>query len=150
MWGHMAAFAGAGGANYVYYPGGGSGGDFTQVLKFNGSHPTAPVLTNAGRTPVKFGYSSGSPYITSNGTSDSSAVLWEVYAENASGANARLYAFAAIPGSGGVLRQLWSAPIGLAAKFTVPATNDGHVYVGTRGSNTGSNPIGIVYGFAVR
>ena len=150
MWGHMAAFAGAGGADYVYYPGGGSGGDFTQVLKFNGSHPTAPVLTNAGRTPVLFPFSSGSPYITSNGNSASSAVLWEVYALNSSGANGRLYAFTAVPGSGGVLRQLFSAPIGLASKFTVPATNAGRVYVGSRGSNTSSNPIGVVYGFGVR
>ena len=30
------------------------------------------------------------------------------------------------------LTPLWSAPIGTASKFTVPATDDGRVYVGTR------------------
>jgi hypothetical protein len=148
MWGHMAGFSGAGGAYYVWYSG---VNDRIQVLRFSAAHPAAPVLTNVGHSAVKFGYSSGSPYITSNGGRPSTAVLWEVYAKSGTGANARLYAYAAIPGASGVLRKLWSAPIGVAAEFTVPATSGGRVYVGTRGDeNAAGQPIGAVYGFAVR
>ena len=50
--------------------------------------------------------------------------------------------------STGPLTEIWSAPIGIAAKFTVAATDDGHVYVGTRSNGT-SATAGVVYGFGV-
>jgi hypothetical protein len=71
------------------------------------------------------------------------------------------------------LPEIWSAPIGDASQFTVPATSNGRVYVGARNDGTspttGSNAtacptdfesatytstdsacVGEVYGFGVR
>ena len=94
---------------------------------------------------MPFGYSSGSPVVTSDGTDPSSAVVWEVSATGNNGADGTLEAFDAIP-SNGVLKEIWSAPIGTASKFTVAATDGGRVYVGTRGDGTATSP-GVVYGF---
>jgi hypothetical protein len=126
QFGHPAAFAGSGGANYVYYFG---VTDYLRALKFNATNP--PTLTDAGDSPATFGYSSGSPVVTSNGTDPASAVVWQVYSSGRSGSHGTLEAFKAIP-SGGKLTQIWSAPIGIASEFAVPATDNGRVYVGTR------------------
>jgi hypothetical protein len=141
QWGHPAAYAGAGGADYVYYSGSGQGSsDYLRVLQFNGSNPARPTLKDVANSPGKFGYTSGSPVVTSNGNDNTSAVVWEVYTSGTTGAGARLEAFNAVPAAGhATLTELWSAPIGTAAKFSVPATDGGRVYVGTR-SDT-------VYGF---
>jgi hypothetical protein len=143
QWGHPAAYAGAGGADYVYYAGAGEGSsDFMRALRFNGQSSAHPVLRDVANSPSKFGFTSGSPVVTSDGTVNSSAVVWEVYSSGPSGAGGRLIAFKAIPAAGSAtLVQFWSAPIGTAAKFSIPATDGGHVYVGSR-SDT-------VYGFGV-
>ncbi|HEY6786993.1 MAG TPA: choice-of-anchor D domain-containing protein, partial [Trebonia sp.] len=93
-----------------------------------------------------FGFSSGSPVITSNGSAMTSAVVWEVYAPNKNGivpatgtvpaVPGALEAFSALPSSSGSLQELWSAPIGEAAEFTVPATSGGRVYVAARNDGT--------------
>jgi hypothetical protein len=142
QWGHPAAYAGAGGHDYVYYSGSGEGSsDYLRVLHFNGHTTQHPELQDVANSPGKFGFTSGSPVVTSNGDVNSSAIVWEVYASGSSGSGARLEAFNAYPSAGATLTELWSAPIGTAAKFSVPATDGGHVYVGTR-SDT-------VYGFGV-
>ncbi len=97
-----------------------------------------PVPNTVATSSVKFGYTSGSPVVTSYGTNPSSAIVWEVGASDSSGAGGTLYAYQAVPPSTCTaaapcaLTPLWSAPIGTASKFTVPATDDGRVYVGTR------------------
>jgi PQQ-like domain len=177
LWGHMAAFAGIARSgkptDFIYYAGVGWGGtDNMYVLNFDGTNPAKPVLENIGATSQIFGFSSGSPVITSNGATASSAVVWEVHADNDTGAGGSLDAFNAMPGNG-VLPQIWSAPIGDASQFTVPATSNGRVYVGARNDGTspttGSNAtacptdfespaytstdgacVGEVYGFGVR
>ena len=143
QWGHPAAYAGGGGADYVYYSGSGEGSsDYLRVLRFNGHFAALPQLLDVANSPGTFGFTSGSPVVTSKGNVNSSAIVWEVYASGPSGAGGRLEAFNAVPAAGqATLTQLWSAPIGTAAKFSVPATDGGHVYVGTR-SDT-------VYGFGV-
>jgi predicted lipoprotein with Yx(FWY)xxD motif len=123
--GHAAAFAGSGGADYVYYHG---GTDFTRAFKFN---TTTAALTEAGHTADQFRGSSGSPVITSNGTDPTSAVMWEVNTGGVLSSHGTLEAFDAIPTSSGQLNMIWSAPIGIAAKYSVPATDSGRVYVGT-------------------
>ena len=129
QWGHPAAFAGSGGEDFLYYSG---ARDFLRALRFDGTtNPARPTLTDAGNSPATFGSSSGSPVVTSNGADPASAVVWEVYEANAAGANGTLEAFRAVP-TGGQLPLLWSAPIGTASKFSVPATDSGRVYVGTR------------------
>jgi predicted lipoprotein with Yx(FWY)xxD motif len=123
--GHPAAFAGSGGADYIYYHG---GTDFTRAFKFN---TTTAALTDAGHTPDAFRGGSGSPVITSDGTDPASAVMWEVNTGGEGTGNGTLEAFDAIPTASGQLKMIWSAPIGTANKFSVPATDSGRVYVGT-------------------
>jgi HYDIN/CFA65/VesB-like, Ig-like domain/PQQ-like domain len=92
-----------------------------------------------------FGFTSGSPVVTSNGPHISTAVVWAVYSSGITGSNGALEAFAANPGgtctaaSPCTLAPIWSAPIGTASQFTTVATSGGMVYVGTRD--------GAVYGF---
>ena len=121
--GHPAAFAGSGGADYLYYHG---GSDVLRAFLFS---TATGALTAAGRTPGVISGSSGSPVVTSNGTDPASAVVWE---ENRGlhGLGGTLEAFRAVPVNGR-LAMLWSAPIGGATKFAVPATDGGRVYVGT-------------------
>lgn len=143
LWGHMAAAAfggvGADGLpnDYIYYEGTGWGGeDNMYALKFDGTtDPTAPVLDNVGASAKQYGFSSGSPVITSNGTDASSALVWEVHTNDTSGAGGSLDAYNALPVNG-VLNQIWSVPIGDASQFTVPATSGGRVYVGARNDGT--------------
>jgi hypothetical protein len=175
LWGHMAAMAGVGPAgnalDYIYYAGSGWGSSAPMyVLKFDGTtNPAAPTLTNIGQTSQIFGFSSGSPVITSKGTSASSAVIWDVHANDKTGAGGALQAYSAIPDSTGTLKQIFSGPIGFASEFSVPATDAGQVYVGTRNDGTSPDPttcpvnfessqytstdspcVGAVYGFGIK
>jgi hypothetical protein len=178
LWGHMAAFAGIGPAgkhlDYVYYEGTGWGStDNMWVLEFDGAKPARPSLKNIGATKQSFGFSSGSPVITSDGRKATSAIVWEVQTADDTGTGGTLDAFYALPTAKGVLQELRSAPIGDASQFTVPATSDGRVYVGARNDGTppttGSNAtacptnfqaraytktdspcVGEVYGFGIR
>ena len=125
--GHPAAFAGAGGADYLYYPG---AGDFMRAFKFN---TATAALTDAGHTPGQFRDGSGSPVVTSNGNDPASAVVWEVSSGGEGSTHGTFEAFDAIPTASGQLKMIWSAPIGTATKFSVPATDSGRVYVGTDG-----------------
>src|SRR6185437_7744258 len=73
-----------------------------------------------------------------------SALVWEVDAPSEHGTGASLDAYPAVPPSSCSstpcsISPIWTAPIGTAAKFTIPATDKGHVYVGTRD--------GVLYGF---
>jgi predicted lipoprotein with Yx(FWY)xxD motif len=125
--GNAAAFAGSGGADYIYYHG---GVDYTRAFKFN---TTTAALTEAGHTPDGFRLGSSSPLITSNGTDPASAVMWEVNTGGERSTHGTLEAFDAIPTASGQLKEIWSAPIGAATKFAGPATDSGRVYVGTDG-----------------
>jgi Abnormal spindle-like microcephaly-assoc'd, ASPM-SPD-2-Hydin/PQQ-like domain len=139
LWGHPAAFGPtasvttASSDDYVYYVG---RSDVMRYLQFGASASGTATLTDVANTSTTFGYSSGSPVVTSNGDDPGSAVVWEVYSSGSDGADGSLDAFAAVPSSGCAttceMAPLWSAPIGNAAEFTVPTTDDGRVYVGTR------------------
>jgi hypothetical protein len=152
QWGHPAAFGGSGGADYVYYSGTGAPGDVLRALKFNSSG-TKPTLQDVANSASTMGPGSGSPVVTSNGSDPASAVVWEVSSTANSGVNGRLQAFDAVPqkvGSALQLKQIWSAPIGTASKFSVPATDNGRVYVGTRdGHVLGFGPGSPLSGAAV-
>jgi hypothetical protein len=155
-WGHPAVFAdtakltaanASGASDYLYYLG---KNDTLRYLKFGSNGSDKPTLTDVGNTSVTFGYSSGSPAVTSNGTSPSSAVVWAVYAANATGGQGTLEAFPAVPaGCSAALpctvRPISSWPIGSASKFANIATSGNRVYVGTRAGATASG--GTVYGF---
>ena len=81
--------------------------------------------------------------ITSNGTDPTSAIVWVVDSSGKTGAGSSLGAWDLLPqpkaGGGTKLREIWSGSIGTASKFSIAATGNGMVYVGTRD--------GDVYGF---
>ncbi|MGW8352285.1 choice-of-anchor D domain-containing protein [Streptomyces wedmorensis] len=126
VWGHPAVYGGQGG--YVYTIG--SGGPL-RAFAYGLSGSGMPVLSNTGSSTQRFGYTSGSPVVTSTGTNPGSALVWTVASDGANGANGQLRAYDAVPVNG-ELRLRWSAPIGVASKFAVPATDNGRIYVGTR------------------
>ncbi len=126
MWGHFALWGGDGG--YVYDI---ENGSYVRALKIGVDGNGLPSLSDAGHTSQLYGYTSGSPEVTSTGTTSGSAVVWEVYSSGGTGANGVLQAYNALPANN-ALKLIWSAPIGTAAKFTTPTTNNGRVYVGTR------------------
>ncbi|MFF4590287.1 PQQ-binding-like beta-propeller repeat protein [Streptomyces sp. NPDC001388] len=126
VWGHPGVYGGEGG--YVYTIGGRGP---LRAFKYGVNGAGLPALSDAGRSTETFGFASGSPVITSTGTTPGSAVVWAVYADGSSGANGQLRAYEATPADG-TLKRLWSAPIGTASSFSVPATDGGRVYVGTR------------------
>ena len=133
VWGHPGFWGGGGG--YVYLiPSGGPLSAFKVGVSGSGD----PVLTRTGASVGTFGYTSGSPVVTSNGTAAGSALVWAVYAAGPNGAGGQLRAYDAVP-SKGTMTLRYSAPIGTATKFSVPATDAGRVYV--------ANRTGQVYGF---
>jgi putative cell wall-binding protein len=130
LWGHPAVWGGDGG--WVY-----SIEDEAPLRAFHYGTSTSgtPTLTPVGHTTDNLGYTSGSPVVTSDGTTSNSAVVWVVATHapaGAAGTNADLRAYNAIPNPDGTMQLLFSAPIGTASKFSVPATDNGRVYVGTR------------------
>ncbi|MFE3855972.1 choice-of-anchor D domain-containing protein [Streptomyces griseorubiginosus] len=134
MWGHPAFWGGDGGYVYVV----GNQGPL-RALKYGVRNGGTPALTLTGQSQDTFGYTSGSPLVTSNGTDESSALVWMTSASNASGADGTLRAYSPTPDGNGHLQLLWSAPIGTATKFSTPTAAHGKVYVGTRD--------GVLYGF---
>ncbi len=144
-WGHPAVFGptrrltagdSAGADDFLYLDG---RNDYLRVFRFGATSAGRPTLSDVAGSAFTFGYTSGSPVVTSDGTVPSSAVAWVAHSPGATGAGATLDAFRAVPGSGCkaaapcTLSPIWSAPIGIASKFTIPATSNGVVYVGTRG-----------------
>lgn len=133
LWGHPALWGGDGGYVYVV----GNGGPL-RALKYGLNNGT-PSLTLTGQSQDSFGYTSGSPLVTSDGTTGSSALVWMVSANGPSGTNGALRAYDPVPDGNGQLQLLWSAPIGNATKFSTPTASGGKVYVGTRD--------GLLYGY---
>ena len=70
--------------------------------------------------------------MTSSGKDGSSALVWVIYVTGGTGAGAELRAYRAIPDDNGQLKEVFSAPLGIGAKFSSVATEKGRVYVGTR------------------
>src|SRR4051794_3307457 len=134
MWGHPAFWGGDGGYVYVV----GNQGPL-RALKYGVRNGGTPALTLTGQSQDTFGYTSGSPLVTSDGADESSALVWMTSASNASGADGTLRAYSPTPDGNGRLQLLWSAPIGTATKFSTPTAERGKVYVGTRD--------GVLYGF---
>jgi hypothetical protein len=155
-WGHPAVFAGtptlnagnaAGASDYLYYIG---KNDKLRYLKFGVNGSDAPTLADVGNTSVTFGYSSGSPTVTSSGASAASTVVWAIYANNSTGGGGTLEAFPGAPTGCSTaqpctVQPIKSWPIGTASKFSNLATSGNRVYVGTRAGLTSSG--GTVYGF---
>jgi hypothetical protein len=126
VWGHPAVYGAEGG--WVYYvENSGPLRAYQRAVTAGGD----PAVTAVGASSGTFGYTSGSPILTSDGTTAGSALVWVVYSSGSTGSGGQLRAYDAVP-SNGVLNLRWSAAIGNASKFEMPATSGGRVFVGTR------------------
>jgi Abnormal spindle-like microcephaly-assoc'd, ASPM-SPD-2-Hydin/PQQ-like domain len=154
-WNHPAAFANtptltfanqSNSRDYLYYQG---QFDSLRVFRFKLTPTGKPALFDVANTALSFGYTSGAPVVTSSGTNATTAVLWEVYVKRTTGLGGTLEAYNVSSTAVGkckstapcTLNPIWHASIGTAAKYSIPATSGGRVYVGTRD--------GHVYGFGV-
>lgn len=133
VWGHPAVYGGEGGYVYVVQNQGPM-----LAFKYGTDASGAPALSLVGNTAESFGYTSGSPIVTSNGTNAGSALAWVVNVSGPTGANGQLCAYNAVPVNNKV-NLVRCFPIGTGVKFTTAASSGGRVYVGTRD--------GRVYGF---
>jgi outer membrane protein assembly factor BamB len=128
VWGRPGFWGGGGGYVYVTENAGP-----LRAFKFSTGGAT-PSLTPVGMTADNFGYASGSPVITSTGSTSGSALVWVVYSTGSAGDGAQLRAYDAVPVNG-VLTLRRSLPIGTSVKFSVPGTDGGRLYVGDRNGN---------------
>jgi hypothetical protein len=133
VWGHPAVYGGEGG--YVYFV---QNQGPMLAFKYGVSGDGKPALSLVGNTAESFGYTSGSPIVTSDGTTPGSAVVWATNTDGANGSNGRLCAYTGVPVNS-KLNLVRCFPIGTAAKFATPASSNGRVYTGTRD--------GMLYGF---
>jgi outer membrane protein assembly factor BamB len=125
VFGSMAVWPGEGG--YVFIPGIGETGGL-EILKYSpeGERPKFDLIETSD--PLQWG--SGSPIVTSDGTTPGSAIVWEEQCPDAViCAGSTLNAYKAVPAEGEP--PLWQAPIGIASKFGRPGVADGRIYVGT-------------------
>jgi PQQ-like domain len=140
VWSKPSAWPGNGG--YIYVPTAGTAGFETN----GGSLNVFQEVVNAGVVSFQlvgqsihsgdtFGYGSGQPIVTSNGTTSGSAVVWIIHANNSSGADSQLEAFNAVPvnpGSSGSLEEIWQSGTFTSTVFSAPGVDNGKLYVGTK------------------
>ena len=141
VWSRPAVWPGNGG--YIYVPTAGTAGFATNggsldVLQrsVNGSgNVTFQLVGQTVNSGDTFGYGSGQPLVTSNGTTSGSAVVWIIHANNSSGADSQLEAFNAVPvnpGSSGTMEEIWQSGTFTSTVFSEPGVDNGIVYVGTK------------------
>jgi len=122
--------------------------DVLRVSRFAVTAANKPRLTYVANSTLTYGYTSGSPVVTSSGDDPASAVIWEVYVHNTkgktgAGSTLEAYSLGNIASTGGkpspcisthrcTLTNIWHSNTFLSAKFSIPATSQGWVYVGTR------------------
>jgi hypothetical protein len=120
--------------------------DFMREFQAGVSSSDKPTLKDLANSSFTLGYTSGAPAITSNGTDPSSGMIWEVHANDKTGAGAFLGGWALLPvprsGGGVKLSEIFAAPVGTSSQFTNIATANGMVYFGTRD--------GKVFGFGIK
>ncbi|MFI6154407.1 PQQ-binding-like beta-propeller repeat protein [Kitasatospora sp. NPDC051170] len=127
IWGHPGVWGGDGG--YVYLV---ENNGSLRALKYSVDGSGTPKLTSAGTSPEGFGYASGSPVVTSNGTASGSALVWTVYSGTGPGGqNGELRVYDPLPVNG-ALKLRRSFALGTVSRFSVPATDSGRVFVGTK------------------
>ncbi|MDY0814906.1 PQQ-binding-like beta-propeller repeat protein [Kitasatospora purpeofusca] len=127
VWGHAGVWGGDGG--YVYLV---ENYGSLRALKYSVNSAGNPQLTSAATSPEGFGYASGSPVVTSNGTAAGSALVWSIYSGTGPGGqNGELRAYDALPVNGS-LKLRRSFALGTVTRFSVPATDGGRVFVGTK------------------
>ena len=140
VWGKAAVWPGDGG--YIYVPAAGlspfnaGGGSLNVYQRVDSSGTlTMPLVAQTSNTGNVFHYGSGSPIVTSNGTTSGSALLWIVHATNPNSADSQLEAYNPVPvnpGSDGSLDEVWSSAPFTSSFFAQPSVDNGIIYVGTK------------------
>lgn len=135
VWSRPGIWPGEGGWVYIPTASGGTTGapasGNLRVYQYGLSGTGTPTLSLQATSSDAFGFSSSAPVITSDATTQGSALVWLVWAPNGNGTGAQLRAYDPIPVAGKpVLR--FSAPIGTSSKFAIPGVGAGRLYVGTR------------------
>jgi ASPM-SPD-2-Hydin domain-containing protein/HYDIN/CFA65/VesB family protein len=153
-WGHPAVFAGtttltAGNASrgndFLFYVGKDA---HLQVFRSGVNRSGKPTLSSVATSTLSYGYTSGSPVVTSTGTDPATAVIWAVLTVNTAGQTGAgsyltAYALGNVAASGTtpspcissaqcMLAPIWKSQTFTSAKFSTPATSSGWVYIGTR------------------
>jgi len=131
VWGRAGVWPGDGGYVYIPTSSGLAGGGLFDVYKYGLSGTGQPSLSLVGSSTDIFGWGSGPPVITSDGTTSGSAVVWDIWSANRAGAGGQLRAYAPIPVDGHPV-LLYSAAIGNATNYSTPGVGAGRLYVGTR------------------
>jgi len=152
VWSKPTVWPGDGG--YVYIPTAGtpfvstSGGslDVYQRVVVNSRVVTFEFVGATSNSGDIFGFGSGKPIVTSNGTNSGSSLLWITHTSDSSGDGAELRAYDPIPqnpGPQGTLTEVWHASIGTATKFSEPVVDNGSIYVGTKNGTSDGALIGF-------
>ncbi|MFB8172683.1 PQQ-binding-like beta-propeller repeat protein [Kitasatospora purpeofusca] len=127
VWGHPAVWGGDGG--YVYTV---ENYGKLRALKYGVTAAGTPNLSNAGTSAEDFLKMSGSPVVTSDGTRSGSALVWVIWSGTGKyGEGGELRAYDPVPVDG-TLKLRRSVPIGTVSKFSVPATDKGRIFIGTK------------------
>ncbi len=131
VWSRPGVWPGEGGYVYIPTSSGSSAGGNLDVYKYGLSAGGTPSLSLAGSSEDAFGWGSGAPVITSNGTESGSALVWILWAANRTGSGGQLRAYDPVPVNGHpVLR--YETSIGTASNYSTPGVGDGKLFVGNR------------------
>ena len=101
VWSRPGVWPGEGGWVYIPTASGGTTGNgtsgFLRIYQYGVSGAGQPTLSLQATSPDSFGFSSGAPVITSNGTAAGSALVWMVWTSGSSGTGAQLRAYDPVP-----------------------------------------------------
>ena len=131
VWGRPGVWPGDGGYIYVTTASGNSAGGALDVYKYGLSGNGQPSLAFAGTSSDSFGWGSGPAVITSDGTTDGTALVWVIWSANRQGQGGQIRAYDPIPVNGHPV-LVYSAPIGNATNYSQPGVGGGRLYIGTR------------------
>src|SRR3954451_14691887 len=115
-WSHPAVWPGDGG--YVYIPTASSGfvpgTGLLRAYKRGVDASNEPTLSLAGSSTDGFGFGSGAPVVSSDGTTTGSAVVWTIWSPDGSAAAAHFRASPPAPDANHPLTPMGTGPIGTA------------------------------------
>jgi hypothetical protein len=140
VWGKAGVWPGDGG--YIYYQTSGAtplsttGGALNVFQRVDTDGALSfQLVGSTANSDNTFGYGSGSPIVTSDGTASGTALLWIIHANSSTGTDSQLEAFDPVPenpGSDGTLEQVWSSAPFTSTVFSQPSVDNGILYVGTK------------------
>jgi hypothetical protein len=132
-WTKPSAWPGDGGYIYITDSQGGGQG-LLRAFKYGVDGLGNPTLSLSATSADAFGYGSGPPMVTSNGTASGSALVWVEFSTGPGSSGGELRAYDAVPMSGS-LHKRWSAPIGTVSNFAAPGIAGGRVYIASGDGN---------------